>query len=99
MIGLIEGQLYELTPLVVTNADFSIVRNEKGNIEAYIGEKRIDYGVFYRSFNKSVDIHPKTGQITENYPGKATIRGIFGDFHRDIEIGVIASHPDTDSPA
>lgn len=99
MIGLIEGQLYDLTPLVVTNAEFTLGINEKGNVEAYIGEKRIDYGVFYRSFNKSVDIHPKTGEITINYPGKARIRGIFGDFHRDIEIGVTASHSDTSPSA
>lgn len=91
MIVLIEGQLYQAEPLVTTDTDFSIGMDTNGKVNAYIGEKRIDYGVFWRSFNKCLDIDPKTGETSVNGPGKAKIRGIFGDFHRDIELTVNAS--------
>ncbi len=88
MIALIEGQLYDLAPLTITNGEFSIGMNDKGDIEAYIGEKRIDYGVLFFSMNKCVDIEAKTGKTTVNYSGKAKIRGIFGSFMREIEVQI-----------
>lgn len=91
MIGVIEGQVYELAPLTVTNADFSIRIDTDMVAKAYIGESRIEYGVIWFSFGKSCDINAKTGQITVNESGKATIRGIFGDFHHDLELTVTAS--------
>jgi hypothetical protein len=88
VIALIEGQLYDMVPLVTTDTEFRIELGTDAHMKAYIGEKRIDYGVIWVSFNKSVDIHPKTGEIRINTPGFAKIRGIFGSFHHDFDLNI-----------
>ena len=66
MLGLIHGQLYEMTPLVITNGEYHIELDTDGYMKAYIGEKRVEYGVLWFSFNKSVNIDAKTGKLTIN---------------------------------
>lgn len=99
MIALIDGQLYEMSPLTRVGGDFSLRLDKEGDMEAYIGETRIEYGVFFRSFNKCLEIHPITGKITVNYPGVATIRGIFNNTHVDMKVRGNASPPKEKAPA
>ncbi len=88
MIALIEGQVYEMFPLTTVGGDFRVEVDTDMQAKAYIGENRIDYGVIWHSFGKSVDIHAKTGKITVNQPGHTKIRGIFGNFHHDFDIQI-----------
>ena len=88
MLGLIHGQLYEMTPLVTTDTEYRIELDTDGYMKAYIGEKRVEYGVLWFSFNKSVDIDAKTGKLTKNGGGYAKIRAIFGSKSQDFDLNI-----------
>lgn len=91
MIGLVDGILFDMVPLVITEGDFNLGMDTNGTVKAYFGNTPIDYGVKYYSLNNVMDIHIKTGETEINHTGIAKIRGVFGDFHRDIELTVNAS--------
>lgn len=87
MMMLLNNEFYAVIPMPAPEGDFEIRYNkDKNRLEAYKGGKRIDIGVIWHSFNKSITIHAKTGEIKRNTPGIAKIRANFGNFHQDFEI-------------